>query len=815
MGLLDGFLDDLRYALRGLGKNRGFASVAVLSLALGIGANTTIFTLLNAIFLRPLPVRDAAQLVAVNTTDPRIPGLLLCSYPNYLDYRDHNLVFSSLMLYSAVTVNLTGRGDPQLLMGQLVSANYFTTLGVDPVLGRGFRSEDDVPGAAPVVVISHRLWLRLFDGNRDVARRAIEISGRSYSIVGVAPEGFAGVIQLNGADVFLPFSAYPRVYPLPGLVAQRRALLFPVVGRLKPGESVRQGESALESLAQELERQYPRENQGRRVRLTTVREAAINARMRPVMSQAGAVLMTISALVLLIACGNVANLLLARATGRHKEITIRLAMGASRGRLIRQLLTESVLLAVAGGAGGLVLASWARNVLWALRPPMFKHAGFHLDLDPRVLVFTAGISLATGVLFGLAPAFRGTRADLAVDLKERAGVPEGFNRLWRPRGVLVMAQVAFSLVALIGAGLFARSLRSAGQIDAGFDAAHLGIVAYNVTDQGYNEGRGREYHRRAVETATAVHGVVSAALGRDAPFHVASTRMVQLEGEANSAGQGRSTLTSVVSPGYFQTMGIGLLRGRDFRATDGKTAPRVVMVNETAARAYWPGQDPIGRHISFAGEGVPVEVIGIVKTANYMAINEPPQPMVYLSLDQYYFPTAVLYVRTAGDPDAVMGTVRRQVQALDGNLLLQSESVETSIRELLWAQRLSAGVLAVFGGLALLLATIGIYGVISYSVRQRTREIGVRMALGATMDDIHRMILREGTRLVAIGVVAGAGVSLAAAGKVGGMLFLHNPRDVLTFTLVPAILAVVGVVACWIPAVRATRIDPSVALRDE
>src|SRR5664279_5138597 len=782
---MTGFLDDLRYGLRGLTKNRGFAVAAVLSLALGIGANTTIFTLLNAILLRPLPVRDPAHLAAVFTTDPRIPGLLLCSYPNYQDYRDHNTVFSSLLLYSALTVNLTGRGDPQLLMGQLVSANYFSTLGVDPVVGRGFRAEEDVPGAPPVAVISHGLWMRLFGGGRDVTGRTIEISGHPYGIIGVAPAAFQGLSQLSGADIFLPFSAYPQVYPNSGQVAQRRALILAAVGRLKPGVSVRQAESALQSLAQELERQYPRENHGRRVSLTTVSEAALNARTRPVVSQAGAVLMTISSLVLLIACANVANLLLARATGRHKEIAIRLAMGASRSRLIRQLLTESVLLAVTGGAIGLVLASWARNLLWALRPPMFKHAGFHLDLDPRVLMFTVGISLATGVLFGLAPAFRATRADLATDLKERAGVPEGFHRLWRPRGVLVMAQVAFSLVALIGAGLFARSLRSAGQIDAGFDAAHLGIVAYNVTDQGYNEVRGREYHQRAVETAAAVHGVISAALGRDGPFYVASTRMVQLEGEDNSTtGQGRSTLTSVVSPGYFQTMGIGLLRGRDFRSADSKTAPRVVIVNATAAAAYWPGQDPIGRHISFAGEGVPVEVIGIVKTANYQAINEPPQPMVYLSLDQYYFPTAVLYVRTAGDPDSVMGTVRRQLQALDGNLLLQTESVETSIRELLWAQRLSAGVLAVFGGLALLLATIGIYGVISYSVRQRTPEIGVRLALGATVDDIHWMILREGTRLVAIGVVAGAGVSLAAAGRVGGMLFLRNPRDVLTFTLV-------------------------------
>jgi putative ABC transport system permease protein len=763
-----------------------------------------------------LPVRDAAHLAAVYTTDPRIPGLLLCSYPNYRDYRDHNTVFSSLLVYSALTVNLTGRGDPQLLMGQLVSANYFSTLGVDPVVGRGFRSEEDLPGAPPAAVISHGLWMRLFDGNQDVVRRTIEISGHPYSIIGVAPEGFAGVNQLNGADIFLPFSAYPQVYPIPGLVAQRRALVFAVVGRLKPGVSVRQGESALQGLAQELEREYPRENQGRRVRLTTVGEAAINARMRPVVSQAGAVLMTISALVLLIACANVANLLLARAAGRHREISVRLAMGASRGRLIRQLLTESVLLAIAGGAGGLLLASWARDLLWAWRPPMFMHAGFRLDLDPRVLVFTAGISLGTGVLFGLAPALRATRADLATDLKERSAAPGGFHGLFHARSALVVAQVAFSLVALIGAGLFARSLRHAGQIDAGFDTAHLGIVAYNVTDQGYSEGRGREYHQRAVEKAAAVHGVVSAALGRDGPFRVASTRMVLLEGEPNTvAGQGRSTLTSVVSPGYFRTMGIGLVRGRDFRAMDGQTTPRVAIVNETAARAYWPGQDPIGRHIGFAGEGLPVEVIGIVKTANYLAIAEPPLPMVYLSLAQYYFPTAVLYVRTAGNPDAVMGAVRREVQALDGNLLLQVESLETSIRELLWAQRLSAGLLAVFGGLGLVLATIGIYGVISYSVRQRTREIGVRLALGATVGGIHRMILREGVRLVAIGVVLGGGVSLAAAGWVGSMLFLKNPRDVLTFTLVPAMLMVVGVVACWIPAIRATNIDPSVALREE
>jgi putative ABC transport system permease protein len=813
---MKGILDDVRYGLRGLTKNRGFALAAALSLALGIGANTTIFTLLNAIFLRPLPVRDPASLAALFTTDARIPGQLLFSYPNYQDYRDRNTAFSSLLLYSALTVNLTGRGDPQLLLGQLVTANYFTTLGVDPVVGRGFREEEDLAGATPVVVISHGLWKRLFDGSSDVTRRTLEISGHPYQIVGVAPPGFQGVSRLNGADVFLPFSVFPRVHPNAGLVMQRRALLFAAVGRLKPGVGIRQAESAMQSLAQELERQYPRENLGRRVSLTTVAEAALSSRTRPVISQAGAVLMTIAALVLLIACANVANLLLARATGRQREIAIRLAMGASRSRLIRQLLTESVLLAIAGGGGGLVLASWARDLLWALRPPMFNHAGFRLELDSQVLLFTAVVSIATGVVFGLTPAVRATKADLTTDLKERAGAPAGFHRLWHPRGLLVIAQVAFSLVALIGAGLFARSLQTAGQIDPGFDAVHLGIVVYNVMDQAYNEGRGREFHQRAIEKAAAVPGVVSAALARDTPFRVATSRTVLLQGQDNPAtGQGRSTLTSVVSPGYFQTMRIPLLRGRDFRMTDTNTTPRVAMVNETAAAAYWPGQDPVGQHISFAGEGLPVEIIGVVKTANYQAIAELPQPMVYLSLVQYYFPTAVLYVRTVGDPQAVVGTARREVQTLDRNLLLQVESLETSIHELLWAQRLSAGVLAVFGGLALLLATIGIYGVIAYSVRQRTREIGIRLALGATVGDVRRMILREGMRLVAIGVASGGTVSLAAAGSVGSMLFIKNPRDVATFTLVPAALVLVGVIACWIPLIRATHINPAVALRDE
>ena len=474
------------------------------------------------------------------------------------------------------------------------------------------------------------------------------------------------------------------------------------------------------------------------------------------------------------------------------------------------------MLALLGGAAGLVLARWARDVLWSMRPPMFTYAGVHLDLDGRVLAYTLAISLLTGILFGLAPALRATGGDLASDLKERTGRSDSSLKGRRTRSMLVIGQVALSVVALVGAGLFVRSLWNAGRIETGFDAARLGVVAFNVADQGYNEGRGREFERQALERAASVPGVVSATLAKDVPFHVSLARTVLLEGqEDTTAGKGRFTLTSVVWPGYLPTVGIPILRGRDFSLLDTATTPRVAIVNEAAAMAYWPGENPIGKRIRFFGDNAPAEVVGIARNANYQAIGERPQALIYCSLVQYYFPTAVLYVRTGGDPEAVSAAVRRQVQTLDRNLLLQSESVGGIIRESLWAQRLSAGLLSVFGGLALVLARIGIYGVVSYSVNRRVREIGVRMALGATPAEVQTMVLTEGIRLVAMGVVAGLAIALIGARAVEGMLFATSPRDAATFVLVPSILTLVAILACWFPALRATRIDPATALRDE
>ena len=810
---MTGLYEDLRYGLRALAKNRRFTAVCILSLALGIGANTTIFTLVNAILLRSLPVEDPSHLAELYTLDSRNPGFWPCSYPNYRDYRDENRVFSSLLLYTGIGLNLTGGAQPRLVMGQLTSANYFSTLGVNPVRGRGFLPEEDiVGGASPVAVISNRFWRQEYGGDPAVLSRTVSLNGRPYRIVGVAPEGFEGLNTLTATDIWVPITMYPELHPAPALVSQRRFLVFSVVGRLKPGVTMPQAQTAMETITGDLGRQYPKDNQGRRVLLTSVTDAAIPPANRAEIQRAGVVLVVISVVVLLVACGNLASLLLARAAGRTREITVRLALGASRWRLIRQLLTESVMLAFLGGTAGLLFALWARDVLWSLRPPEFSHAAVRMGLDHTVLVYTLALSVLTGLVFGLAPAIRATRVDLASGLKERSGQPAQFRGSWNPRSLLVMAQVAFSVVALVGAGLFVRSLRNAMRFDPGFDSAHLGIVVFNVADDGFNADQGRDFQRRALERARAIPGVAAATLSNDWPFHVSLSRTMSAQ---DREGSGRIILSEFVWPGFLRAVGIPLERGRDFAATDGQTSPRVAIVNRAAADAYWPGEDPVGKRVKFFGETTATEVIGVARTANYQAIGEKPRPFVYLSMLQYYFPSSVLSIRTAGDPAAVLTTVRREVQAMDRHLLLQAETVNTTIGNALWAQQLSATLLAIFGMLALVLATIGIYGVVSYLVAHRVREFGIRMALGATAADVQLMLLREGVRLVFVGVLVGMAIALIASRAVESMLFVVSSRDAATFVLVPAILTLVAVLACWIPALRATRIDPMTALRDE
>ncbi|MEI9972282.1 MAG: ABC transporter permease [Ignavibacteriota bacterium] len=503
---MTGLYEDFRYGLRALAKYRRFTAVCVLSLALGIGANTTIFTLVNAILLRPLPVHDPTKLAAVYTLDVRNPGFWGVSYPNFKDYQDRNSVFSSLLLYTGIGLNLTGGAAPRLVMGQLACANYFSTLGVTPVIGRGFLPEEDTPdGASPVAVVSYGFWREEYGSDPAVLSRSVNLNGKPYRIVGVAPQGFEGLNTLTATEIWVPMALYKDLFPSPGYVTQRRFLLFSVVGRLKPGVSLPQAQAAMQTLTQDLAREYPTDNQGRRILLTSATDAAIPPSNRAEIQRAGTVLVVISVVVLIIACGNLASLMLARAAGRTKEIAVRLALGASRWRLIRQLLMESVLLAIVGGAAGLLIAVLARNLLWSMRPPAFSHAAVRMSLDRTVLAYNLAVSILTGLVFGLAPALRATKPDLATDLKERSGQAH-FTGSWNPRSILVMGQVAFSVVALVGAGLFVRSLRNAMRFDPGFDATHLGIIVFNVAEHGYNQAQGRDFQRRVLESARAVPG---------------------------------------------------------------------------------------------------------------------------------------------------------------------------------------------------------------------------------------------------------------------------------------------------------------------
>jgi len=808
---------DLVYALRGLRNNPTFAAVAIASLALGIGLNTAIFNLVSAVLLQPLPVRDPARLVSIFTLARVNPGLLYNSYPNYKDYRDRNTVFSGLVLYSPIEATLTGESQPEDVPGQIVSGNYFDVLGVKPVIGRTFLPDEDrVPGAQAVVVISYAFWTRRFAASRSAIGATLGLNQRRYTIIGVAPKGFHGPNALVSADLWVPFMMYPQMYSMADWVDHRKALLFSVVGRLKDGVSRQQAEDNMKTLAAQLAREYPADNQGSTVTLLPLAESVIQPNSRGGLAMVAGVALGVSGLVLLIACANVANLLLVRAAGRRKEMALRLALGVGRWRLIRQLITESALLSMAGGVAALVLARWGRNLLWSYRPPWILSGDAILSFDGRVLGFTALIAVLATLVFGLAPAWSATHADLANELRERRSPWTRAGHRVNVRSVLVMVQVALSAVALTGAGLFLRSLRNAQTVDPGFDAAHLATVAVDVKSRGFTAAQGREYYARVLERAGSLPGVAAATLAFNPPFNVPRARSISVEGQETGTGPGAVAPINLVEPGYFQTMRIPLLRGRGFTSGDSESAPHVAVVNETMARHFWNGKNPIGARLRFFGESAPVEVVGVAKDSTYIDLGEAPRLMVYLCLRQYYAPAVTLWVRTSGDPGAMLGALLREVQSLDRDVLLSDpETAAQAGSERLWAQRLGATLFATLGALAGVLTVVGLYGVISYSVGQRTREMGIRMALGAQPRAVLRQVLAEGMILVLWGLLLGLVATLVAAGVLRSLLFGVSARDPLTLALVLTLLSLTALAACATPALRATRIDPMTALREE
>jgi putative ABC transport system permease protein len=821
---METLFQDLRYGLRMLIRNPGLSLVATLSLALGIGANTTIFTLINAVLLHPIPVRDPQTLVSIFATDERVKdtrfNTLNISRLNYDDLRDRNGVFEETAAYVGTPVNLSGGGEPEQIAGDLVSGNFFSLLGVRPALGRAFLPEEDrVEGSSPVVVLNDRLWRRRFAADPAIVGKTITLNGQSFTVVGVAPRGFEGINTLGGPDLWIPLSMHKQI--LSGFLAEnfdeRRALLFNAVGRLKPGVTLQQADAALKTIAARLAEEYPTPNRGRSTVLLPIAQATVNPNFRQLLVMAGGLLMTVVGLVLLIACANVANLLLARSTTRRKEIAIRLSIGAGRSRLVRQLLTESVVLALAGGAAGLLVAVWARHLILAFRPPQFIAGGIDIPLDAPVLLFTLAVSVLTGIVFGIVPALQASRPDLITSLKERSGAQAGGGRRYNLRGALVVAQVALSLVSLIGAGLFVRSLRNTARIDPGFDAKNLLILSFDIGGQGYDRARGEAYQKRLLETARAFPGVRSAALSANLPMGGGFGRTVFPEGQQPSTGAvGQFTTSNEISIGYFETMGIALRRGRDIQETDREGTPRVAWINEAMAKQFWSGQDALGKRFKFFGDEQFREVAGIVEDTKLFTLGEDPSPQAYVPVLQSYVPAMTLNVRAAGDPATLLPALRRQVQALEPTMPLTNvQTAENLIGAVLWPSEMGAALLSIFGGIALVLAAIGIYGVMSYSVNQRTVEFGLRMALGARPADVQRLVMRQGIYLVGAGLAIGIGAALAAGRLVESMLVGMSPTDPLTFLGISLLLAGVAALAGFIPARRATRVDPMIALRYE
>ena len=816
---------DLRYGIRMLFKSPGFTIVAVLSLALAIGANTTIFTIVNAVFLRPLPVEDISSLVQMYTIDQSNDianfNFSPTSYVNYKDYRDQNEVLSGLVSVVDTGLTLTGRGDPRNFPGQLVSGDYFEVLGVDAVLGRTFLAEEDLtPGTHPVAVVSHSLWVREFGSDPSLVGDTLNLSGTAYTVIGVGPPGFKGINTLSGPDrIWIPTSMYEQV--LTGTILDwmeaRRALFVTVFGRLKPGVGIGEAEAAMKTIGSRLEEQFRADNADRTVALVPLTRSAIGMNQRDQMTIAGSLMMGVVALVLLIACVNLANLLLARAAQRGREVGIRTALGAARTRLIRQLLTESLVLAAVGGVSGLIVAFWARDLLWSFRPPFLNEDAVDLTLDPGVLLFTIGVSILTGILFGVIPAWKMSDPDLNEVLKQGGRQGAGGIGGGRIRGVLVVSQVALALVALIGAGLFVRSMQEAQSIDPGFESEKLFVVGMNLGSQQMGADQGLPFYREVRERTESIPGVAGAAIVSNFPMGGGFMRSVFLEGQEQVPGQRDIlTMTNIVTPGYFETLGIPLLRGRAFNDFDREGAVLAAVISEATVEKFWPETDPIGEHFIFFGQEEYRQIVGIVADSTILRIGEDPTAVIYLPMDQNYVPFATLQVRTEAEPEAVMGTVREEVQALDRNLPLTNiNTIGQIFDQGLFAPRMGAALLSLFGFLALALAAIGIYGVMAYSVSQRTHEIGIRMALGAAKGDVVNMIVRQGVTLTMIGLGIGLGTAFLVTRLVASLLFGVSATDPLTFAGVAVILGAVGTLACYLPARRATQVDPLDALRIE
>ena len=819
---------DIRYALRGLRKSPGFAVVAILTLALGIGANTAIFTVINAVFFHPIPVKDPARLVEIFTVDQRrflglANNFFPSSYPNNEDIQRRAQSFDGMTIqaFGFTRVSMTVNGQPNQYFAQLASGNFFDVLGVRAQLGRTFRPEEDrETGAGPVVVLNHGFWERVMASNPSVIGQSVLINGQGFTIIGVAAKGFQGTTVIGGPDMWIPISMHDQILTgfSKSLFNERRFLGFSAVARLKPGIRQEQAKAELQAIASDLEKAFPLANKGRSFTTQPLLESSVAANQRGQFELAGLMMMGVVGIVLLIACFNIANLLLARAAGRKREISIRVAIGASRGRIITQLLAEAMVLAISGGSLGLGLALFGRDLMWRFRPPQLPANGMDLSLDWHVMAFTFVVAIGTGLIFGLAPALQSSRPDLVTELKERAGGELRKGGGFGVRDILISLQVSVCLIALVAAGLFLLSLRNAHTMDLGFDTTNLAMLSFDVGALNYDKPRAREFERRVLEAAQNTPGVRDAALSNTIPlFQGGFGRTLFREGEDTNNGQsGHIGQISSVTPEYLKTMGISLVRGQMFDYAAREESPRVTVINETAARQIWPNEDPIGKRFTFFRDKDFTQVIGVVRDSKYNAIGEQPTPYFYTPLAQNPDAAVTLFFRAHGDPRAALSAVRLQVQEMDRNLPITNVwPIGEVISQSLWASIFGTSLLTVFATIAMALCAVGIYGVVGYSVGQRIREFGIRMALGAQPRDVLLMVLKRSALIMGAGLLFGLVVAFGLARFIATFLYGVNTNSPLAFLAMALVLAVVGIFASYIPARRAARVDPMVALHYE
>jgi macrolide transport system ATP-binding/permease protein len=828
--LLESILADIRFALRWLRKSPGFTLVAVASLAIGIGFNTALFAVVDALLFRPLPVAAPDRLVDVFTSDATgTVTFSTSSYPDYLDLQAQNEVFDGIVGYSPMLAALNLDDRSRLAMGEIVSGNYFRVLGVAAAFGRTILPEDDVASAPRVAMVSHRYWTRELGSAPDVVGRSIRIRGNPYTIVGVAPSGFSGMVPVLAPEMWIPVSASLDVEPVgmqdtvPSPTGttrlDRRAdrWLF-IRGRLAPGKTIDDARANLALLMSRLEAVNPITNKGRRLTLKLTSDVHLHPAADSIVLPIAAGLMTLVGLVLLIACANVASMLLARASSRQKEIGIRLAIGASRGRLVRQLVTESLLISLLGAIGGTLLAWWLTSVVASLSLPLPIPLAFDLRIDARVLAFTLGATFFAGLIAGLAPAIQASKPNVTADLRGEAIAPHIAGRRWALRDALVAGQMAVTVLLLVVAALLTRSFMAAQRTSAGFAVNRLAVLSTDTAMQRYSDERSRQFYEQAIARVTSIPGVESAALATRVPLQVNPNRWEIWIPDRHTPGEHGDTIeATTVSADYFETMGVPIVEGRAFADADRPDTPRVAVVNETFVRRYWPGQSAIGKTFRTRGsEGPLFEIVGVSADHKVLTLSERPTPFLHISRSQRPSSYAAIIARTRGDADALLRDMRRELLALEPNLVfVENQTMEAEVDATLFPMRASAWLVSGIGLVAMLLAAIGLYGVIAYSVARRTREIGIRVALGAQPGAVVGLVMRQGLIVAFAGLIAGSLLAAVAARVIAGALYGISSADPVSWLAAAAVMLVASAFANLVPAWRAAHVDPCEALRTE